>query len=93
MRVPRVLILLLLSGAAYAGTGAITLDNKSTDVLTMYGGDSDHSCDADPGKQCTIELQPGEYKVLVAYLGTSHVVAKATVTVEDGKEQVLTITD
>jgi hypothetical protein len=59
----------------------------------MYGGDSDHACDAYPGKQCTIELQPGQYNVLIAYLGTSHVVAKSTVTVEDGKEHVITITD
>lgn len=67
------LLAVLALPAHAAATGAITLVNKSSDVLTMYGGDSDHSCDANPGQQCTIELQPGEYNVLIVYIGTSHV--------------------
>ena len=40
----RVLLVLLMSSVAYASTGAVTLDNKSSDVVTMYVGDLDHSC-------------------------------------------------
>jgi hypothetical protein len=87
-------LMLVGSSARAQGTGAITLVNKTDDTaLTMYAGDSDHSCNANPGEQCTIELQPGEYNVLIVHIGTSDEVAKTTVTVEEDKENVLTITD
>jgi hypothetical protein len=87
-------MVLMLAGVAHAGsTGAITLENKSNNVLTMYGGDTDHSCNANPGGQCTIELEPGDYNVLIVLVGTDDVIAKTLVTVESDKEQVLTITE